>query len=372
METHFASPARSTSAALAEEIQSLTNNALIDGLMYAANSLFTILNEHRQIVAINESFLKLMGIEDAASILGLRNGEYVKCVHASEMPGGCGTSSFCSTCGAVVAIIAAMELREPVERVCAITIERDNKEAELFFQVRCCPVEIDGKQFILMFLQDVSLQQQCANLERTFFHDISNVLMALVGKGMQLNKIGDHPQIVEVQKLISRLVQEFSVQKSLAHSISHTYQPLYRDVSVNNVLSSLNGIFCDSPLTVNKQVVFTPVAGDVSLISDECLVRRIVENMISNALEASAEHETVRVYVEPTGSSLSFCVWNKRSIPEDIARRIFQRNFTTKEGLGHGLGTFSMKFFGEQVLGGSVGFKSSDEHGTVFKLTLMQ
>jgi K+-sensing histidine kinase KdpD len=372
MESHFASPERSTPAVLAEEIKSLTNNSLVDGLMNAANSLFAILNEHRQIVAINESFLKMMGVEDAVSVLGLRNGEYVRCVHADEMPGGCGTSSFCSTCGAVVAIIASMELREPVERVCAITVERDNKEVELFFQVRCTPVEIDGQQFILMFLQDVSLQQQCANMERTFFHDISNVLMALMGKGTQLNKLGDHPQIADVQKLITRLVQEFSVQKSLANSISHTYQPLYCDVSVNGVLSSLEGVFSDSHLTVNKKVEFVPVAGDVTLVSDECLVRRIVENMISNALEASADNETVRVYIEPDGGSLSFCVWNRRPIPEDIGRRIFQRNFTTKDGLGHGLGTFSMKFFGEQVLGGVVGFTSSEEQGTEFRLTLMQ
>lgn len=370
MTSHFASPERSTAAELAAEIGCLTNNSLIDGLMQAANSLFTILNEHRQIVAINESFLKMMGIEDAAAVLGLRNGEYVKCIHSDEMPGGCGTSSYCSTCGSIIATIAAMDLNEPVERMCAITIERDNKEADLYFQVRCCPVTIDNKNFILMFLQDVSVQQQCANLERTFFHDISNVLMALVGKSAQLAKNGEQPQALDVQTLVTRLVQEFSVQKSLANSFSHTYQPLYRDISVNKVLGSLDEFFRSDLNGGDKPVHFQLAREDVTLVTDECLLRRVVENMINNALDASDGHVPVRVYVEPDGAALAFCVWNDGVIPDEIAKRIFQRNFSTKEGLGHGLGTFSMKFFGEQVLGGNVSFTTSREGGTLFKFTL--
>lgn len=372
MESYFAPPERSGPDELAEEIRSLTNNPLIDGLMHAANSLFTILNERRQIVAINESFLRMMGIEDAGTVLGLRSGEYVKCVHSDETAGGCGTSSYCSTCGAVIANMAAMELREPVERSCAITVERDNKQAELFFAVRCCPVMVEDKQYVLMFLQDISVQQQCANLERTFFHDISNVLMALTCKSTLLSKLGELPQVEEVQKLVSRLVQEFSVQKSLSNSFSHTYQPLYREISVNGVLAGLDELFRNNFLEWNKRVEFTLVADNVTIISDECLVRRIVENMITNALDASVSGDTVRVSVESGGGSLSFCVWNRQPIPAEIAKRIFQRNFTTKAGMGHGLGTFSMKFFGEQILGGTVGFSSSEEDGTVFRLTLMQ
>jgi hypothetical protein len=371
LQSHFAPAERLSAEEIDKEITMLTNNPLIDGLMQAANSLFTILNEHRQIVAINESFLKMMGIEDAGSVLGLRNGEYVKCIHAEEMAGGCGTSSYCSTCGSIVATIASLDLDEPVERTCAITVERDNKEAELYFQVRCCPVTVEGRRFVLMFLQDISVQQQCANLERTFFHDISNVLMALVGKSSMLANSTANPQMVDLQKLVTRLVQEFSVQKTLANSFSHTYQPLYRELPVNRILDGLAESF-QSELLAPRKLEFVPVSDDVTLLTDENLVRRIVENMIRNALEASGAGETVRVFVEPGGGSVTFCVWNGRAIPEEIARRIFQRNFTTKAGLGHGLGTFSMKFFGEQVLGGTVDFTTSEEEGTVFRLTLLQ
>lgn len=42
----------------------------------------------------------------------------------------------------------------------------------------------------------------------------------------------------------------------------------------------------------------------------------------------------------------------------------------TKEQTGRGLGTFSMKLLGEEILGGRVEFTSSAQNGTVFKLDL--
>ncbi|MDP8262499.1 MAG: hypothetical protein P9M13_04250 [Candidatus Ancaeobacter aquaticus] len=40
-------------------------------------------------------------------VIGKRPGELFGCVHATEMPAGCGTSVFCTECGAVKSIISA-------------------------------------------------------------------------------------------------------------------------------------------------------------------------------------------------------------------------------------------------------------------------
>lgn len=110
----------------------------------------------------------------------------------------------------------------------------------------------------------------------------------------------------------------------------------------------------------------------MELLTDPSIVNRILGNMVTNALEATSPGGEVRVFTEAGGNSISFCVWNGKPIPQEHALRIFKRNFTTKEGLGHGLGTYSMKFFGEKVLGGQVDFSTSEENGTLFRLTLMQ
>jgi signal transduction histidine kinase len=52
-----------------------------------------------------------------------------------------------------------------------------------------------------------------------------------------------------------------------------------------------------------------------------------------------------------------------------IQLQIFQRFFSTK-GPGRGLGTYSMKLFGERYLKGKVDFSSQAPQGTTFTVTL--
>ena len=53
--------------------------------------------------------------------------------------------------------------------------------------------------------------------------------------------------------------------------------------------------------------------------------------------------------------------------PGDAEVRFFsdvgKRNVTTKNGLGHEMGTCSMKFFGEKVLGGKMNLSPSEDRG---------
>ena len=372
--TYFAPPERATATELAAEIDIVSHNPLVDGLMYVANGLFAVLNEHRQLLVLNESFLRLMGIEDASAVLGLRLGEFVHCVHACEMPDGCGTSRYCATCGAVISMMAALETEQPQEGICSVTVEKDSKEVDLFFQVRCCPITIQGNKLILVFLHDISIQQQQANLESTFFHDINNLMTGLLGKSDLFRSSGvwDAERFAEIQKLIQRTVQEFSMQQALSRSMSHTYQPLYCMVSVNSLLDDLAATFDGHPLALAINVNIAKPEESTSLMTDPAIVERILVNMVTNALEATEPGGEIRVFTETGGNSVAFCVWNRKHIPEEHALRIFKRNFTTKTGLGHGLGTYSMKFFGEKVLGGIVEFTTSESEGTLFRLTLMQ
>jgi hypothetical protein len=372
--SYFAPPARAKDRELATDIKAVAHNPVVDGLMRVANGLFAVLNEHRQILAVNETFLHLMGVEDSSAIIGLRPGEFVRCIHACNMPGGCGTSQFCATCGAVVSIMATLDSDQTQEGTCSITVEKDNKEVDMFFQVRCLPINSRGRRFILLFLLDISIQQQRANLEATFFHDISNLLTGLMGKSNIFMRKGiwDPEQFSAIQKLIQRTVQEFSIQQALSNDMSHCYQPLYCSVSVNGILDDIAETFVGQEVSRGVKLTINRVDGNVTMITDPNLVDRILCNMVTNALEATDPDGVVRVSVEVYANSVTFSVWNRKHIPQEHAMRIFSRNFTTKEGLGHGLGTYSMKLFGEKVLGGVVDFTTSTDDGTTFRLSLLQ
>jgi signal transduction histidine kinase len=97
---------------------------------------------------------------------------------------------------------------------------------------------------------------------------------------------------------------------------------------------------------------------------------RVLLNMVVNALEAGKAGDEVRIGTEGTKANVTFRVWNRQPIPENVAPRIFQRFFTTKPGDGRGVGTFSMKLLGETLLKGEVSFETSEESGTTFRLTL--
>jgi len=372
MKTYYAPPERLCKEDIQQDIQAVAVHPVIDEVMNACCGLFAVMNEQRQIVAINESFLTTMGIANAADVLGLRIGEYVHCVHACDLPGGCGTSKYCSTCGAAIAMVSALETMQTVERTCIIITERDFKELDLYFNIRSHPIMIDGSKYLMLFMQDVSIQQQWAYLENTFLHDISNTLQGLVGTSLLLEDESKvtRERLETISNLSQRLAQEVAIQKTLSTTLSHSYNPFYNNLSIKSIFDDLIKIFSNHPAANQRKLNVECPDNDVTFLSDHALVSRILVNMISNALEATSPGEEVTLRIEAEGDTVIFCVWNKKVIPDNVAIRIFQRNFSTKEGFGHGLGTYSMKLFGEKILGGKVSFTSDSNSGTTFRFAL--
>ena len=225
--------------------------------------------------------------------------------------------------------------------------------------------------FLLLFLQDITLQQQRAALERTFFHDINNMLSALIGASEMLSiKNNDSDLVKVIQRSSLRLKNEVDIQKSLLQSDSNTYQPLWHKIGTKQVIEELQTFFVNHPIAKNKKLNFQSSCPVEFINTDISLLLRILCNMITNALEATDNNHEVKIWLEGNDKSLCFCVWNHEPILEEISHRVFQRNFSTKEGDGRGVGTYSMKLFGEQILGGKVSFSTSQEEGTVFRFSL--
>jgi sensor histidine kinase regulating citrate/malate metabolism len=109
---------------------------------------------------------------------------------------------------------------------------------------------------------------------------------------------------------------------------------------------------------------------DGPLITDRRLLKRVLGNMLKNALEATPPHGTVKMSCEDDGDVVSFLVSNPAVIPNDVQLQVFQRSFSTKGEAGRGIGTYSMKLFGERYLGGEVDFVSREAEGTTFRLRL--
>lgn len=371
MDTYFAPAEKANDNDLAYEIELISNNPVLDGLLHSVSGLLAVLNEHRQLISINESFMQMLGLDNAKEALGLRPGEAVGCIHAHEEEGGCGTSKFCSTCGAAIAIVSAIKNNQPKEKKCALTIRKDNVERDIALQVRCQPINIDNKRFILLFLQDITREEQRAALANTFYHDIKNLLNGLIGGTELLINDDAYPELpTDLHKISLRLYTEIAIQACLSEDNETNYRPLLYSTTVSEVLNDLKSSFSNHRSAQDKIIEISNNCSELLINTDFSLLLRVLGNMVTNALESTEKNGTINISAEEENESVTFSVWNKQVIPDDIKLRIFQRNFSTKNEEGRGLGTFSMKLFGEKILGGRVSFTSNNEDGTTFQFTI--
>ncbi len=371
METYFAPAEVASEQRLQEQIEIFNQSSLMEGLMETVGGLLAVLNEERQIISLNRKFLKMLGIQDPMEALGLRTGNVMHCIHADESPAGCGTTKFCSTCGAGKSIMASIEQNEPVEDTFILKAMTQGRESDLVLKVKSHPVNIENTRFILLFLRDITIEQQRAALERTFFHDINNMLSGLVGASEILARENNKSPMVDIVRRSSmRLQKAVEIQRFLLASETDSFQLTPQPISLDRLKDDLLALFMNHPATESKQLIITHDLGDLEIQTDVSLFQRVLANMITNALEATEPGGTVEVNFYRTENVINFSVHNDHVIPDEIKLRIFQRNFSTKATAGRGIGTFSMKLFGEKILGGKVNFTSTREAGTIFTFSL--
>lgn len=372
MESHYASPERTDEATLRIEIETVTQSPVIDGLLRAVEGLVAVLDKNRQVLAVNHELLVMAGVEDPEQSLGLRAGELLGCVHAHETPAGCGTSRFCSTCGAAIATTTSLATGQPVERICAMQVERGGVPRDLYLSVRACPIHVSGEPFLLLFMQDISRAQQLAALERIFFHDVNNLLTGLVGTSEVLEEQPQEAPALahEIATLARRLHQEIAIQRALTDSELSRYRPHNVSTTSGELLGELRNVYAHHPIARGLALRFDE-ASPVALEVDAALLMRVLSNMITNACEASKTGDAVVVTATaPDPQQVELSVWSAVPIQPAHQLRVFQRNYSTKGGQGRGLGTYSMKLLGESYLGGKVGFESNPAQGTRFWIRL--
>ncbi len=119
-----------------------------------------------------------------------------------------------------------------------------------------------------------------------------------------------------------------------------------------------------------RTVALAPFSEQFTFVSDDALVKRILGNMLKNALEASPEGTVVTIGFRRHGESeILLSVHNASFMDRAVQVQVFRRYFSTK-GEGRGLGTWGMRLLAEEYLGGRISFSTSPESGTTFSLML--
>ena len=332
-----------------------------------------VLNSLRQIVFSNKAFTDLLGTSDVGSFLAKRPGEAIGCVYSDAGKSGCGTSLYCRECGALRAMLESMRTKEKAVQECQLlcgdghgaTVARD-------LRVFASPWETpDGTYFVLTLL-DIGDEKRRQALERIFFHDILNSAGGARNLvDILMNEVPEDAREIAhmARSSLFALVDEIQKQKQLLSVERNEYAVSRITLQGLEIIQSVVGEFRTHPKALGKIIHLDEGSVNVAVSSDFSLLRRILVNMLINALEATAADGVITAGLSREEDRAVFWVANPAVMAESVRLQVFKRSFSTK-GHDRGLGTYSIKLLAENYLGGEVGFSSEEPAGTTFWVKL--
>ena len=372
-ETYFAPAGRDTPEELARKRLLVENAAMLRATLDAMPTIVLVLNTCRQIVGANAALTRILET-DLDELIGSRPGELFRCVHAEGGPDGCGTSEGCAVCAAVNTVLACRRTGKQATGEARILCHGPEGSQTMDVRVTATPVSVEGEDFTVAALEDISPQKRLAVLTRIFFHDVMNTIAALKNyvrlMGRKLARTPDDPGPVgRLEELADMLVEEIQAQRDLTLAESGDLAVHPQSVPTAGLLRHLCDGYAAQELAAGRKIDL-PDPWDGKLTTDVRLLSRVLGNMLRNALEATESGETVTVRCQRRDGRVRFEVHNQAVMPKKVQMQVFQRSFSTKAATGRGIGTHSMKLLGERYLHGQVGFSSQAPEGTTFWIEL--
>lgn len=386
MDTAFAPAERASQEEIERQYTKLAELPFVRDFLDAVPNMSVVLNEYRQIVFANRAFAEFLGIKDSgellgknhceafkclyADILGLRPGEAVGCIRSRLTDGGCGTSLFCRTCGAVISILnsqkrCALDIQE-----CRMICGDEENGTSLDLRVWSRPIRVQDELFTVFSVLDISNEKRRKVLERIFFHDVLNTASGVKGLADLLVETGlSETEMKDISSMISesadQLIEEISAQRMLSAAETGELKVSVQPIQSLELLYRIIRQFHSQAAAKGKELVVHENAVHFDMVSDPVLLRRVLINLVKNALEAVDEGGTVTLGSDADGDTVCFTVHDAAVMPPEVQSQIFSRSFSTK-GSGRGLGTYSIKLISEKYLHGRVSFVSGPGTGTQF------
>ncbi len=357
---------RASQESLQRQSALLADDALMTSVADSAQTYIAILNPQRQVVFTNRTLLDAFS-SDAEHAMGKRIGDLFGCQNANKKPAGCGTTLFCTACGAAEAIRVS-QTGGAEEEECRI-IRENGDPIEL--RVSATPFEIEGEDFTLFTGADIGDTKRRETLERIFFHDIMNTATAMRGLSAMAKTASpeDKDEMLELLETTSdHLIDEISAQRELLAAEVDELVARPQPVNSRQLLVDVAGVYSSHDVGAGKVITIDAASDQVTFVTDPALLGRVIGNLVKNALEASPTGHLVSLACTKQGPRVGFSVHNDGHIPHRSQLQIFQRSFTTKGG-GRGLGTYGARLLTERYLGGDIAFESTKDEGTTFTVS---
>jgi signal transduction histidine kinase len=255
-------------------------------------------------------------------------------------------------------------------RDCRLTCDLAGEAHSLDLRAWATPLVIGRETMSVLVLSDISHEKRRILMENVYFHDLLNTLTGIRGllDVLSHTDVEERPGIcASLDRMTLRSIEEIDALRLLTQAEECSLQVVWAELRTSTFLREIVNTLCCHPSAKGKAVVLDTEMTDVSFLSDRRLLRRVVENMLLNALEATQEGGSVSLGCRQTSGHVNFWVHNNAWMPDEVQLQVFQRSFSTK-GEQRGIGTYSIKLLSSVILG-AVNFTSTQENGTIFHAT---
>jgi PAS domain-containing protein len=145
------------------EQANLNERALLRAIFDALPSLIFVVDRDVRIQEYNAAAAELI-MAGREAVLRQRAGEVLHCIHATDVPEGCGKSAECRSCVIRSSVVKAFLGNRVVRRRAKIEISRAGSKTEMFALVTVSPFSFEGNPHALLVMEDIS---EVADLYRT-------------------------------------------------------------------------------------------------------------------------------------------------------------------------------------------------------------
>lgn len=203
-------------------------------------------------------------------------------------------------------------------------------------------------------------------------HDIRNPLQAMVGEIYLLRdalaQMPDIPAKVEVVEGFDELEKSISYINKIVADLQDYARPLNVECVNFDLYELITNVFI--PINLPEGIeISIDVDPEIKFNSDQTMIKRILTNLIINAIQAMPKGGHLNISACPHENNVLLIVEDTGvGIPDEVKHRLFMPMTTTK-AKGQGLGLAVVKRLVE-ALNGTIGFKSELGKGTKFIIEL--
>lgn len=356
----------------------LADDQAATAVLSCAASAQCFLAPTRQILQANQAMLDLLGETEVDALLGLRPGEAFGCLHAEEAEGGCGMAVACGYC-LTAQLLHLVEGGGAESGGGETAIVRADGSTE--FAIKLQRVRLAGLDLLSVGFLDRRASAEKQALNRLIYHDLLNVANGVIGLIDLLQDDYRHGQdCAENIDLLSwsggQLIDEIRYQRSLHAAVNGNRGRPSESVALCELLQHVAQCYSQD-FQLGSLSIDCP--SSLHLVTDRTILVRVLGNLLRNAVEADGDGRSITIEVESDDDrsaegtqdrQIVIHVRNRTVIPAEVQAHLFKRHFSTKGGVGRGLGTYASQLLVRNSLGGQLRYRSTEAEGTVFSVAL--